>query len=234
MKRNAFIFLYLIIGIGLSLTVSCKKEVKTQPLKPIYGEDIKDIEGNSYHTVIIDSQVWMAENLRTSRYNNGDTIATTYPANKNIMFDPIQKYQWAYKGDSSYDTIYGRLYTWYAITDSRQVCPTGYHIPNKSEWDQLTTFLGGPYEAGSKIKETDTIHWLAPNSDATNEVGFTALPGGSRGYLGDFGGLRKGVAFWCSDTVDSQQAWVKFISQEFFVFNPDHKSDGLSVRCLKN
>ena len=103
---------------------------------------VVDIEGNIYKTVKIGTQWWMAENLRTSKYNTGDSIGTTYPETLNISVESAPKYQWVYPGGESSLATYGRLYTWYAITDSSALCPTGWHVPSDAEWTVLTDYLG--------------------------------------------------------------------------------------------
>ena len=104
---------------------------------------VTDIDGNVYQTVTIGTQVWMKENLKVTKYCNGDVIGTTTPASLDISGEDTPKYQWAPNGDESNVAVYGRLYTWHAVTDSRNVCPTGWHLPDDAEWATLTTFLGG-------------------------------------------------------------------------------------------
>jgi uncharacterized protein (TIGR02145 family) len=176
-----------IVGIFLLvfLIYSCKKE----------EEDITDVDGNVYTSVTIGTQVLMVENLKTTRYRNGDLIGTTTPATKDIHAEANPKYQWAYDGNESNVVTYGRLYTWDAVTDSRNLCPTGWHVPSDAEWTTLT-YLGGESAAGGKLKEAGTAHWLAPNTGATNESGFTALPGGIRDTDGDFAAIGWFCAFW--------------------------------------
>ena len=126
-----------------------------------YTGTVPDIDGNVYNTVTIGTQVWMAENLKTTKYRNGDLIGTTTPATLDISGESYTKYQWAYDGNESNVATYGRLYTWYAVTDTRNVCPTGWHVPTDAEWTTLTTFLGGESVAGGKLKETGTTHWAS-------------------------------------------------------------------------
>jgi len=138
---------------------------------------VTDIDGNVYQTVSIGTQVWMKENLKVTRYRNGDIITPTNPATLDISGESAPKYQWAYNGDEGNVAVYGRLYTWYAATDLRNVCPSGWHLPTDTEWTTLTTFLGGFKVAGGKLKETGSAHWQSPSTGATNQSGFTALPG---------------------------------------------------------
>ena len=139
----------------------------------IYGS-VTDIDGNVYNTVTKGTQEWMAENLKTTKYDNGDLIATTLA---DITLEVNPKYQWAYDNDEANVATYGRLYTWDAITDGRSVCPTGWHVPTDADFTTLTTFLGGESVAGGKLKESGFTHWLNPNTGATNESG-TDSPSG--------------------------------------------------------
>src|SRR4029078_12512714 len=166
MKKINRIWIYpLFVGVFLILVISCKKDNETPAT-------VTDIDGNVYHTVTIGTQVWMVENLKTTKYRNGDLIGTTIPATLDISSESTPKYQWAYKGEESNVATYGRLYTWYAVADSRNVCPTGWHVPSDAEWTTLTTYLGGESVAGGKLKENGTVHWESPNTGATNESGF--------------------------------------------------------------
>jgi len=122
-------------GTGYGNTIS----FTTQDNPAIFNPDVNygtvtDIEGNVYKTIIIGTQTWMAENLRTSRYNNGDYIGTTTPATLNISEETTPEYQWAYQGKEGYVATYGRLYTWHTVTDNRKICPTGWHVPSNPEW----------------------------------------------------------------------------------------------------
>ncbi len=164
--------LYVILAI-LSMHInSCTKDNDNTV------KDITDGDGNIYTTVTIGTQVWLNENLKTTRYRNGDIIGTTSPATLDIRGESEPKYQWVYNGDEDNAATYGRLYTWYVITDSRGLCPAGWHIPSNTEWGILDSFLGGGNLSGGKLKEAGTSHWLSPNIGADNSTGFTALPGG--------------------------------------------------------
>jgi uncharacterized protein (TIGR02145 family) len=194
-----------------------------------------DIDGNVYNTIRIGSQIWMAQNLKARRFRNGDIIPNT-----------IGNDQWAntisaaycnFNNDESLGDIFGRLYNSYAIVDSRNIAPQGWHIPEEKEWQTLFSYLGGDTVAGGKMKERGTQSWSEPNTGATNESNFTALPGGYRSfYDGSFYGFRY-VGFWWSTT--------KWINTEYFVYSLEHESkkiyelaweinDGLSIRCLKD
>ena len=178
-KKEIWLCPFIVIGLILILANSCKKE----------DEDITDVDGNVYTAVSIGTQVWMVENLKTTKYSNGDLIGTTTPATFDISAEAAPKYQWAYAGFEDNVFRYGRLYTWWAVTDIRGVCPTGWHVPTEDDWTALTTYLGGEDVAGGKLKEAGTTHWWAPNEGATNSSGFTALPGGDRYDNGSFDGF---------------------------------------------
>jgi uncharacterized protein (TIGR02145 family) len=205
----------------------------------IYGT-VADIDGNEYKTITIGSQTWMAENLRTTRYRNGDLIGTTTSATLDISLETKPKYEWAYNADETNVVTYGRLYTWYTITDSRNICPDGWHVPTDAEWITLTPYLGGEsdgFVAGAKLKEIGTTHWQSPNPDATNASGFTALPGGNRHFNGTYEYIGY-YSFWWSSTGSNyaNQAWYWLIhynnsSVGRYSFNERY---GLSVRCLQD
>jgi uncharacterized protein (TIGR02145 family) len=207
-------------------------------LTGLQAQTVKDIDGNTYKTVTIGTQVWMAENLKTNKYSNGDLIGTTTPATLNINSESTPKYQWAYDGNESNVNTYGRLYTWYAVTDSRNVCPTGWHVPSDAEWATLTTYLGGKRVAGGKLKETGTTHWQSPNTGATNETGFTALPSGYRDSDGTYGDVVDYGAWWSSSERSTTDAYYRYTySHSNLVYRRCHYSDkrnGFSVRCLRD
>ena len=139
MKIRLWIYPFIIIMASvLLLTGSCKKkEDNNTP-----SGNITDKAGNVYTSVIIGPQTWLDKNLITTKYNNGDIIVTTTPATLDISNEIIPEYQWAYNGDESSVASYGRLYTWYAVTDNRGICPTGWHVPTDAEWKTLETGLG--------------------------------------------------------------------------------------------
>ena len=202
---------------------------------------ITDIDDNAYHTTTIGNQVWMIENLKTTKYRNGDLIETTIPVTLNIDGYETPKYQWSFNGDENIADTYGRLYTWYAATDSRNVCPTGWHVPSDAEWTKLTKFLGGEYVAGGKLKVTGTNYWLPPNTGATNSSGFSALPSGLRDAKNQFFSISRKInscGYWWSSTESlSFSAYVRAMYSEDSTVvyrSTAHKSTGESVRCIKD
>lgn len=197
---------------------------------------ITDIDGNVYKTITIGNQTWIAENLKTTRYNNGDTIGTTHPPTLDYSNASMPKYQWAYDGDEGNVAVYGRLYTWYAATDSRNVCPSGWHVPTITEWTILINFLGGGSIACSKIKEAGTTHWKSPNTGATNESGFTALPAGSR-WVTEFVQMGEYCHFWAADEQFPGWPWRILFRFDDSLDNQRGSSSpkiGWPVRCLKD
>jgi uncharacterized protein (TIGR02145 family) len=193
-----------------------------------------DGDNINYPVVKIGTQVWMAENLKTTKYLNGDLILTTIPAKLNIQTESTPKYQWAYEGTEVYGAAFGRLYTWYTINDTRKICPIDWHVSTDAEWSTLTTYLGEENIAGRKLKETGRTHWLSLDDTGTNDYGFTALPGGSRyydyfSYIGYFG------HWWSSTESDNERAWHRYIfgGMSSLVRNAYDKKLGFSVRCLK-
>ena len=202
-------------------------------LQPSCGNPITDSrDGQTYNTVQIGTQCWMSQNLNIGTKVNGLTEQT----NNNI----IEKY--CYNNDESYCDVYGGLYQWnemmqYVTTEGVQgICPTGWHLPTDAEWTTLTTYLGGESVAGGKLKETGTIHWLAPNNGATNESGFTAVPAGNRDFYGSFLGIGYYVYWWSSSEYGTSLAWYRYpyYTDSNVTSYVTGKSYGLSVRCLKD
>jgi len=198
-----------------------------------------DIELNNYDAVRIGNQVWMAENLRTTRYNNGDEIEQGF-GNIDYSNEDQLKYYYNFNDDVENTYTYGRLYSWYAIDDERKICPTGWHIPSENEWSRLINYLGGDSVAGGKLKAKGIDFWDFPNRGATNEYGFTALPGGSRGYYGKYYSLGKLAFFW-SSTVNMVNGNGEFCyyylennSTIITKHSDNHNNMGFSVRCVKN
>jgi uncharacterized protein (TIGR02145 family) len=190
---------------------------------------VTDIDGNIYQTVKIGNQWWMAENLKVTHYRNGEAIPNV---TDDVSWNSITTGAYCnYDNDVNYVATYGRLYNWFAVVDSRNMAPTGWHMPSDAEWQTLIDYLGGLSVAGGKMKETGTLHWNAPNTGATNESGFTALPGGYRS--GSMGG---DAYFWSSTQYDSGAAFRRFLYfnnsavERYFA----GKGDGFSIRCVKD
>ena len=197
---------------------------------------VTDIDGNLYHTVTIGSQVWMVEDLKTTRYLNGDPIGTTSPATLNILALTSPKYQWPYNGDAANVTYWSRLYTWYAATDSRGICPAGYHVPTDADWTTLTTYLGGESVAGAKMKYTGTSYWLSPNTGATNSSGFSGVADGSRDWDGTFTGLEYVGNWWSSTEYSSSDGYYRVLYdlQIYITRTSYSKAAGMAIRCVRD
>lgn len=203
------------------------------------GDDtVTDIDGNVYRTVTIGGQTWMAENLRTTRYRNGDPVPNV--SDDSVWFNLSTGAYCNYGNDPNYAAIYGRLYNWYAVYDSRNIAPSGWHVASDDEWTTLVNYLGGPNIAGGKLKEAGTSHWKSPNAGATNESGFSGLPGGYRNPDGPFHHIGDN-GFWWTSTLDNtyanrDRAWR--LTWHYFDSTVDRNSyyfmGGMSVRCIKD
>ena len=196
------------------------------------GNGATDIDGNTYTSIIINGQEWMQQNLAVSKYKNGDPIPTGL--GNSTWYSTTSGAYAIYNSDPANNTLYGKLYNWYAVSDSRGICPAGWHIPSDEEWTALETNLGGSSVAGDKMKTTAV--WNSPNAGATNESGFSGLPGGYR----DFGGAYYNIAFfgdwWSSTEFDSLNAWNRSLGYNYsLVFrNLNGKRFGMSVRCVRD
>jgi uncharacterized protein (TIGR02145 family) len=203
-----------------------------------YGKNIKDIDGNIYKTVQIGDQIWMAENLKVSKFNNGTPIPNITDDN---LWGINTTSAWAYyNNDATNNAKYGKLYNWYAVSETtngnKNVCPTGWHVPTNAEWTVLTDYLGGGSVAGGKMKEVGTTNWYSPNTDATNTSLFTGLPGGGRVHSGVHNYIGRYGNWWSSTETGNYSAWGHYLNSYDGIANRDNfnKIDGLSVRCLKD
>jgi uncharacterized protein (TIGR02145 family) len=203
------------------------------------GGGVTDIDGNFYNSIIINGQEWMKENLKVSKYRNGNPIPTNL---SNSSWQNTTSGAYAiYNNDAANNTTYGKLYNWYAVADPRGLCPAGWHVPSDAEWTTLETFLGGVGVAGGKMKSTGTIQagtglWYSPNQDATNSSGFTALPGGYGIFDGTFGAIGSFGYWWSSTEYSSTNAWDRnlFYDDGYSSRGNDYKQSGFSVRCLRD
>lgn len=226
--------------------ISCKPTTKDEP-KVVEANTVLDIDGNVYHTVTIGTQTWMVENLKTTKYRNGDLIGTTTPASKDISQEISPKYQWAYNGNDSNVIKYGMLYTWYAVTDGRNLSPNGWHVPTDAEWTTLenyvSTHLGTSLSTAKALAAT--TGWstyikagtIGCNPDINNFSGFSALSGGWRYYYdGTFNYVGINGCWWSSTENSTSYAWnrnLNYNDDGLFRLN-DTKSIGRSVRCVKD
>lgn len=217
----------LSITVAILLTVvlsACKKEKTT----------LTDIEGNTYKTITIGGSTWMAEDLRTTKFRDGSSIPLVATG------DP-----WEMTTSAAYNNVnnsadnalvYGRLYNWYTVNDSRGICPTGWHVPSNEEFTAMTTALGGSDVAGGKMKEAGTSHWLEPNTAATNSSGFTSRGSGYINYLGEYKDFKAFAGYWTTMQQAPNHAYFRG-----FLFNSGvsdnyavDKHTGLLIRCVKD
>jgi uncharacterized protein (TIGR02145 family) len=200
-----------------------------------YTGIITDIDGNVYYTITIGTQEWMTENLKTTSFRNGDLIPNV---TDNTAWSNLRTGAYCdYDNILSISSTYGKLYNWYVVVDLRNLCPSGWHVPTDAEWTTLTTYLGGENGSGGKLKETGTTHFISPNTGATNETGFSALPGGYRSDNGTFGQVGYSCYWWSSTEYSTGgSAWYRNVS---YIGNSVGRSNynkqgGYSVRCLRN
>ncbi|MCX6280034.1 MAG: fibrobacter succinogenes major paralogous domain-containing protein [Bacteroidetes bacterium] len=229
-KSIVLIFSITILGLLIILSSSCKKN-KDDSNTPMSGK-VTDIDGNIYTTVTICSKVWMVENLKTTKFNDGQVIPLVTDS---LVWSKLtsQGCCW-YKNDiNTNKQTYGALYNWYTV-NSRKLAPKGWHVPSIIEWDQMLSCIGDS-ASGDKLKETGTIHWQSPNAGATNEYGFTALPAGARSD-GYFSGLGTITYFWSSSGNLPVNAWYVMLLSNYESTNLSicPLQSGFSVRCVKD
>lgn len=220
MRKASYSFVILLIIFITVMNDGCGKDSKT--------ETMNDIDGNSYNTIRIGFQTWMAENLKTTRYNDGTSVI--YLTNVGSY---IPGYCYFLNDSAAYCNTYGALYNFLAVHEGN-LCPTGWHIPTEAEWNILLDFLSDNVVAppGGQMKEADTGHWRSPNTGATNSSGFTALPGGRRGNPGyeNFHNLGAAGYWWCTY---SKALILSYNSDNVRWWYDDNRAM-LSVRCLKD
>ena len=228
----------IVLG-GKSCTITITVEDVSQNPTSGYGSNITDKEGNSYKTVYIGTQQWMAENLKVSKYSDGTTIP-------NITGDT----EWSslttgafsyYNNVAANNAKYGKLYNWYAVSKTtngnKNLCPAGWHVPTDAEWTVLTDYLGEELVAGGKMKEVGTTSWISPNTEATNTSLFTGLPGGYRTKEGFYKPIIGAVGIWWSSTESyTGTAWnrILYYDDGGVKRNYSDRENGLSVRCLRD
>jgi uncharacterized protein (TIGR02145 family) len=199
------------------------------------AQTVKDIEGNIYNTVRIGTHVWMAENLKTTKFKDSTDIPfVTDNKNWNALFKP--GYFWYDNDEKANKKTYGALYNWYAVSTNK-LCPAGWHIPGYAEWTTMINALkGGERVAGGKLKETGTIHWRSPNKRATNSSGFTALPGGFRNSNGIFHDIGIYGGWWINTETSAAKAFYRGLVYDHGTAGSGEslKADGFSVRCLSD
>jgi uncharacterized protein (TIGR02145 family) len=203
------------------------------------GNTVTDIDGNVYTIVQIGSQHWLGQNLKVTHFNDGSEIPLELDSDAwCILTTPA--YCW-YNNDIANKNPYGALYNWYVLDETsnggKNVCPEGWHVPSDDEWAALITYLGGPSQAGGKLKESGTAHWNSPNTGATNETGFTALPGGYRaGTNGAFVSKNEKGYWWSASENYASSGWYRNMNFNSAQVYRSHlgKVFGYAVRCIKD
>ena len=231
MKNNSTTknLLYLI---AIVLVVSCTKEdnsgKRDSNNEALYRSTIP-IPNIS---VQIDNQIWMVKNLSVSRYRNGDLIPQVQDQ---TQWSNLTSGAWCYYDNNSINgRVYGKLYNWYAVNDSRGIAPLGWHVPSDTEWAELVSRNGGPLNAGKGLRAT--ILWNLGSGETTNSSGFTGLPAGYRDASGYFATLGSSMHFWTSSESDLNTAWFYYgnnANNNIDRYNPS-KNYGFSIRCIKN
>lgn len=228
----------------VSGTIYYVRAYATNSVGTAYGNEINfivDIEGNVYNTVTIGSQVWLVQNLKVTKFNDGTAIP-------NVVVDidwetqTAPGYCWYNNDEATYKSKFGALYNWYTVdvisNGNKNIAPTGWHVPSDAEWIQLADYLGGVEIAGGKMKEAGTSIWVAPNTGATNESGFTALPASYRNVYGVYSAnaLYKSAFWWGTGSIDASHTWyynTNNTSVPLYRISFD-KHAGFSIRCLKD
>jgi uncharacterized protein (TIGR02145 family) len=209
---------------------------------------VSDFDGNAYNTVAIGAQCWTKENLKVTKYNDGtligDSTNSTWGTAGAALIGARTEYVSPYIPSSGYVGTYGYLYNWYAATDPRKLCPTGWHVPTDTEWTTMiqqldntastSTIIESP-TVGGKMKSTSSL-WLA-NMGADNSSDFSALPGGFRAF-NYFFAIKNSTFFWSATAYDDYNAWNRELFREDARVERKHnngtKSTGASIRCLKD
>lgn len=244
MKYNIDFNLLLTIIIMTGYFLSGCEENETSIIE---NTEVIDIDGNVYKTVRIGSQVWMVENLKTTRLNDGKEILLI-KENSAWLDSPISGYCWYDNDEVEYKSMYGALYNWHTVETGR-LCPSGWHIPADSEWKELEKELGmTPAEANDiRWRGTDQGSQLAGNRELWSDgdllnnskfdtTGFSAIPGGSRIPVGHFDHIGKLGSWWTSTEGDVRGGWSRLLdsfTSKIYRFNY-HESSGFSVRCIKD
>ena len=252
-KKQVPSYWLVLIAIFSVISSGCKKE-RLDEINPFNGKStavfnpakvydtVTDQDGNVYNTITIGTQTWMAENLRTTKYRNGVSVPEV--TDNAEWLSTIEGAYCNYHNSSNSDTIatFGRLYNWYAVSDSQNIAPVGWHVPSDEEWTTLITYLGGAALAGEKLKETGISHWFQ-NPYASNESGFTGLPAGYRHTAeGRFVGLGLITFWWSSTEADTawhdNPLWARYRYVQYLEKGSGRgnwlKEHGFSVRCVKD
>ena len=255
----------MVNGLTITKTEQLKRSKNSNPtqgdrFEKLEMENVKDIDGNSYKTVKIGNQIWMAENLKVTHYRNGDPIRNetdNYLWSRNVKTYVAEGVYCNYDNDENNVAIYGRLYHWFAVIDRRGLAPKGWHIATKSEFSILMNLeaMDGFDVAGGKMKARGTIEgnsglWHSPNRGATNESGFTGIPAGFRNNVGEYCDIGHVGYFWSPGKKPMRHleiwdprfygswdwAWYEELGYRspIISWGGDSKGCGFSVRCVKD
>ena len=234
---NFSLFKFLLLGLVFSMFFSCKTN---EPV--VYtstsADPVTDVDGNVYQTITVGTQTWMTSNLKTTHYRDGKAIANVtdstawYKLTSGAFCD--------YANDAVNGANYGHLYNGYAVASLSILAPDGWHIPSNTEWTTLADYLGGFDAAGGRLKDTksDDFSWIAPNTAATNEIGFSALPGGYRHNRSIFNHKNENGYWWSTTLVATSNNAISiglmYNAGNFIKYFGFDLGTGFSVRCLKD
>jgi len=246
MKKPNIYYTLIAIGLVILGASACEPKEPVQPSSPLNGRStaifnpektygtMPDIDGNIYKTIVIGDQIWMAENLRTTRYQNGDSIPNI---TDNEGWAALTSGAYCnYKNTLDLDTIatYGRLYNYYAVADSRGIAPKGWRMPDINDWATLIEYLGGDTIASNHLKEVGNTHWEDP-FESDNSSGFTALPGGRRYLSKDIAEIGFYGDWWTLSEYNETHAGFLYLF--YFSSNVNkgvnYKANGYSIRLIK-
>jgi uncharacterized protein (TIGR02145 family) len=195
---------------------------------------VTDADGNAYRIVTIGTQTWMVDNLKTTKYRDGSDIPlVTDDEAWKALTSP--GYCWTENNEAKYKDPYGALYNWYTV-NTNNLCPDGWHVPSDAEWTVLIDKYKGSNKAGGKLKEAGTEHWISPNTGATNESGFTGLPGSFRQNIGKFTTFGYYGSYWSSKATSDTYANSLLLqfNNEMARFETITKKSGMYVRCIQD
>jgi len=246
--KTKFLSISLVIATLAIVCISCgKDDDNSGPSSPLNGKttavfntgvtygSMTDQDGNTYKTVRIGAQTWMAENLRTTKYNDGTTIPNV--SDNTTWQNLITGAYCNYNNTANNDTIatFGRLYNWHAVNTGK-LAPVGWHVPTDAEWKTLAVYLDDGQVAGGKLKENGTSHWQIPNTGATNQSGYTALPGGSRQFNWGFKNIGIDGVWWSATENDASGAFAYYMycAGGYVGRTISNKVEGESVRCVRD
>lgn len=247
---------YWTVALGWKEKKASKSNIQKGPISNVSTSNslentVTDIDGNVYHIVKIGTQEWMVENLKTTRYRNGDLIGTTIPATKDISTENSPKYEWAYAGNESNVDKFGRLYTWFVVEDKRGIAPLGWRVPTNADWEMLEKYLignGYNYDGsvyGDKIAKSlaSKTEWhsftdygtIGSDLSKNNKSFFSAVPGGNRSIKGPFYSLGDN-AYWWSSKCSTGLSWYRSLSYNSRILYANFNSMvfGFSIRCIKD